>query len=155
MAQIIGQIGRLRVTKAAHPSEAGYIRSMRIQTDHLAAIIKQVSDNVHAATAPAIQYALQPIFEKSQEYVPVDTGRLKRSGFNRVDKESRSGNVRVLIGYGRYGKPHYAAFVHEMVHIPHARGTRAKFLEDAVNEGLHLFKRRLVRRMGQLAGFKR
>jgi hypothetical protein len=156
MAQIQATIGRIRVTKAAYPSEAGYIRSMRLQTDELERVIQQVARKVGFATPDAIVYALQPIFDRSQELVPVDTGKLKRSGFLKTDREYRSGRVRAQVGYAQHGQPHYAAFVHEMLHIPHhsPAGASAKFLEIAVNEKLGSFKDRLVARMTQQVGLK-
>ena len=151
MAAVYAQIARVRVTSAAHPSEAGYVRSMRMQMDHIAEQISKVASNVKNATPEAIIYGLQPIFELSQELVPVDTGRLKRSGY--LEKQTtRSGNVRVAIGYGRHGVPHYAAYVHEMLHIPHAKGKQAKFLEDAVNQRIHVFKYRLKEHMMKRSG---
>ncbi len=147
-------IGRVRITRAAHPSEAGYIVSMRNQWAAIEKVILQAIDNVGRVTPGAITYALQPIFDRSQELVPVDTGKLKRSGFIETQTEYRSGRVRAAIGYGKHGSPHYAAFVHEMVNIPHAKGTQAKFLETAVNEKLGLFKRRLIRHLATQSGLK-
>ncbi len=145
------KVGRVRVTKAVSPGEPGYIRSMRIQTGQLEKIIKQVVLKVHAATAHAIVYALQPIFDYSQEIVPVESGDLKRSGYLKADAKTVLGKIRAQIGYALYGKPHYAAFVHEMLHIPHQKGKQAKYLEAAVHQKLDLFRRRLVRRTKELA----
>jgi len=148
-------VGRVRVTSASHPSEAGYIRSMRLQMEQIEKIIMGAIANIEGATPGAIRYALQPIYDRSQELVPVKTGKLKRSGFLEVQTESRSGRVRAAVGYGKHGRPLYAAFVHEMVHIPHAKGTQAKFLETAVNEKIGVFKRRLVRHLAENAGWGR
>ena len=135
-------IGRLRVTKAVSPGEPGYIRSMRIQTDQLAKILNEEIKHIKGVTATAMAYALKPIMEFSQKIVPVDTSKLKDSGFIEV-RQTTSGAVAV-VGYARHGQPHYAAFVHEMIHIPHQKGKSAKFLEIAVHTQLGLFKRRLI-----------
>ncbi len=145
-------VGRVRVTRAAHPSEAGYIRSMRMQMDQIKKNLEDAIRKVEGATAESIVYALEPVFELSQEYVPKDTLKLMHSGFVEVDKESRSGVIRAAIGYGKHGVPHYAAFVHERVDIPHAGNTRSKFLEAAVNERIGVFGRRLARRVQELTG---
>jgi len=120
--------------------------------DHIASQLNGAIDGIKNATAEGMAYALMPILERSQELVPVDTGKLKRSAFITVT-QSVSGPVAV-IGYARYGQPHYAAFVHEMLHIPHQKGKSAKFLEIAVNEKIGIFKRRLVRYITENAGFK-
>jgi hypothetical protein len=151
LPNISARIGRVRVTRATQPSEAGYIRSMRLQTEQLENVMRQVVQKIEGVTAHAIVYALQPIYDASQELVPVKTGKLKRSGYIGLDTEKRSGAVRAEIGYAKHGNPHYAAFVHEMLHIPHKKGKSAKYLERAVNENIGLFKSRLVARMAELA----
>jgi hypothetical protein len=62
------------------------------------------------------------IYDKSQELVPVKTGRLKKSGRVRMNND---GTYRV-----EYMEP-YAIFVHEMLGLRHETPTQAKFLEDA------------------------
>ncbi len=146
------QVGRQRVTVATLPSEAGYVRSIRAQMDAIRQNMLKVIEAVQGATPEAIRFGLQPIFEESQRLVPVDTGRLKRSGYVQVRTESRSGRVRAEIGYGLAGKPRYAGFVHEMVHIRHAAPTQAKFLEAAVNSKLGDFGRRVVLHMQRQTG---
>ena len=145
-------IGRVRRTRVVSPSEAGYITSMNRQAQALTDKILQVAQNVGDATPDAILFALQPIYERSQELVPVRTGKLKSSGFLTIITTTAN-NVKAAIGYARYGQPHYAAFVHEMVHIPHAKGTQAKFLEAAVNEKIFQFERRLTNYLRNAGGF--
>lgn len=137
------QVGRQRVTAAAHPSEGGYIRTIRGQMDGIMNNMLKLIEGIEGATPAAIRFGLRPIFEESQRLVPVDTGDLKQSGYVEVRTESRSGRVRAEIGYGLYGRPHYAGFVHEMVHIRHAAPTQAKYLEAAVNSKLGDFVRRV------------
>ncbi len=137
------QVGRQRVTVAASPSEAGYIRIIRAQMDNIKDNLLKVIEGIEGATPEAIRFGLQPIFDESQGLVPVDTGDLKASGYVEVRTEGRSGRVRAEIGYGLHGKPHYAGFVHEMVHIMHAPPTQAKYLETAVNNHIGDFVRRV------------
>ncbi len=147
-------VGRVRVTRAVSPAEPGYLRSIRNQMKVIEQNLRKVIKQIKFVTPQAIVFGLQPIFDRSQELVPVDTGVLKRSGFLEVDTEQRSGHVRVQIGYGKHGRPHYTAFVHEMLHFRHAKGTSAKFLEFAVNEKIHLFPSRTFAYMKQNVGFK-
>lgn len=86
--------------------------------------------------------ALEPTFELSQHYVPVDTGALKRSG-ELVSKKVRGRGVAEIV-YARGGQPHYAMFVHEIMTYGHTPPTRAKFLESAIKEDLPNIKRRIT-----------
>lgn len=79
-----------------------------------------------------MEQAAQIIFDKSQEYVPVDTGVLKATG-KIVETSSSSTHFQFSVSYGRAVAP-YAVFVHEMVQIPHDPPTRSKYLEAAVKE---------------------
>ena len=151
MAVAYANIGRVRITGSAKRGEKSYIRSVRVQMDEIIRNLNTVIKNVERATPGAIEEALMPIFELSQEYVPYDTGKLFRSGFLRQEK-TRSGNVRVAIGYAKHGVPYYAGWVHEMMHIPHQKGKSAKFLERAVNERIHIFKYRLQEEMSKRSG---
>jgi hypothetical protein len=114
---------------------------MKVITDNL---LKTVQ-HIEGVTPEAIRYGLQPIYDESQRLVPVDTGRLKRSGF--VETRKTASGTQAGIGYGRYGRPAYAGFVHERVDIPHAGDTQAKFLEQAVKTKLGDFRRRTERFM--------
>lgn len=144
MADPLGiQVGRQRVTVAASPSEAGYIRSIRGQMDIIKKNMLKLIEGIEGATPEAIRFGLEPIFEESQRLVPVDTGVLKQSGYIEVRTEPRGGRIRAEIGYGLHGRPHYAGFVHEMVHIPHAPPTQAKYLEAAINTKIGDFQRRV------------
>lgn len=146
-------IGRVRVTKAVSPGEPGYIRSMRLQMEQIGRIIDEKVDDIKNVTAQGMAYALEPIMEHSQKIVPVDTGKLKASGF--IVVQNTATGPQALIGYARYGQPKYAAYVHEMLHVPHQKGKSAKFLEIAVEQKLDLFRRRLIRYISENAGLKK
>lgn len=153
MANPIGfSVGRVRVTSAAQPSEAGYIRSIRSQMDVLLKNFKAVIDRIENVTPEALRFGLQPIFDRSQELVPVDSGDLKASGF--IEVRRLSGGSTAVVGYGRFGIPSYAGFVHEMLSIPHAPPTQAKYLEAAVNEKIGDFGRRVALFMSKETGIK-
>jgi len=93
-------------------------------------------DIIDANTPAAVEAALRPIFERSQELVPVKSGALKRSGFIEIRKGSK-GQTFGEVGYGKGGVPHYAALQHENLDFLHKAPTQAKFLEQAVNEELN------------------
>ncbi len=153
MANLFIGVGRVRVTKIPSPSEAGYIRAMRAQAKGIADIIQGVFDKTEDIMPEALVYGLKPAFERSQELVPVLTGKLKHSGFLESDV-TRSGNARAILGYGRFGVPHYAAFVHEMLHIRRAPGKSAKYLEYAVNEKADLILPRVEQYLQRQIGLK-
>lgn len=145
MADPLGiQVGRQRVTRVTLPSEAGYVTSIRGQMNVIQKNMMKLIAGIENATPQAIMFGLEPIFDASQELVPVDTGRLRASGYVRVRTEKRSGRVRAEIGYGLGGQPHYAGIVHERLDIRHAKGKQAKFLEAAID--MHIGK--FVRRVG-------
>lgn len=87
---------------------------------------------LEAAGPEAVEDALRPIFDKSQEYVPVDTGTLAESGVLDVQKQG-NGKVLGTIEYGNQAA-WYAALVHEMVWLNHTPPTRAKYLQAALEE---------------------
>lgn len=145
MADPLGiQVGRQRVTRVVSPSEAGYIRSIRGQMSGIMKNMLKLIEGIENATPDAIRFGLQPIFDESQRLVPVDTSRLKDSGYVEVRTEGRSGRVRAEIGYGLYGKPHYAGIVHERLDVRHAGATQAKYLEAAINSHIGTFVRRVA-----------
>jgi len=86
-------------------------------------------------------YGLEPIYDESQRLVPVDRGKLKASGFLEINR--RKNGVTVYMGYGRHGRPHYAAIVHERLDFQHLPPTQAKYLEDAVKTKLSTMERRI------------
>ena len=143
-------VGRERVTNAVLPSEGGYIQSIRGQMAMVQKNLLKVVNYVEAVTPEAIRFGLQPIFEESQRLVPVDTGELKRSGF--IETRRSATGTQAAIGYGRYGRPRYASFVHENLNMRHAAPTQAKFLEQAVNTKIQDFRRRVVLFLKQSTG---
>lgn len=109
-----------------------------------------------------VQNAAEMVFDRSQELVPVDTGRLKASG-RIIDGEKREGYEEYRIQYGGdyvgtpldvmpirtdvrgggvprggAGPAEYAWIVHEDLTKGHAPPTQAKYLEQAVNETVDL-----------------
>jgi hypothetical protein len=80
-----------------------------------------LDDRIEEAVEEAGLKIAKQIFERSQEFVPEDTGRLKRSG--EIKKEGNKFIVKYTADY--------AIYVHERVELHHDDG-RAKFLEDAV-----------------------
>ena len=93
---------------------------------------RQLIAHAVGVTPEFLVFALQPVFDKSQEYVPVRTGALKRSGY--IEAQQQSGGAIAEVGYARGGQPQYATLVHELVDIPHAPPTRSKFLQAALEE---------------------
>ena len=131
MASINLGVGRKRISRQMQPHEAGYVANITGQMDHLRATIKSIVDRVENLTPAALKHGLKPIFDTSQVLVPVDKGRLKRSGFIETRRGVRG--VSASVGYAKSGRPHYAVLVHERLEFQHAAGTQAKFLEEAVN----------------------
>lgn len=94
--------------------------------------IAKFLNGIKELTAGALQYALEPTFELSQEYCPVKTGRLKGSGYIKVT--STAFGPRGVVGYAPRNDPPYATWVHEHTSVHHEAPTRAKFLQAALEE---------------------
>lgn len=93
---------------------------------------QKLVDALGDSTPEILLEALEPTFEKSQEYCPEDTGRLKSSGYLEITQFR--GTPTVEIGYGRGGQPEYTVAVHENLEWRHKAPTRAKWLEVALTE---------------------
>lgn len=136
------KVGKVNVRTTGYMSEASYVKQINQGlgqlTKSLVDLLKQFED----ATPEIMLDAMRPMYDKSQEYVPVRGGTLKNSGYLEI-VEKRSKPV-VEMGYAKGGSPDYAVYVHEMTSIPHVAPTRAKFLEHAVNEEIGSTIDRLV-----------
>lgn len=144
-------VGRVRVTSVPSPSEAAYIRIIREQMGTLSKNLLKVIKKIENVTPQAITFGLQPIFEESQRLVPVDSGDLKRSGFIET-RTTGAGRVSAEIGYGKFGKPNYAGFVHENLAFRHAPPTQALYLKAAVDKHIGDFTRRVALYMRRETG---
>ncbi|KKM27945.1 hypothetical protein LCGC14_1569610 [marine sediment metagenome] len=147
-------VGRVRVTNVPSPSEGQYIRIIREQMNTVKGNMLKLIERIEGVTPEAIRFGLQPIFDESQRLVPVDTGKLKRSGFIEVRTQARGGRVSAEIGYGRFGQPFYAGFVHENLAFRHAPPTQALYLKAAVDKHVGDFVRRVGRFIQQQTGLK-
>lgn len=136
------RIGYARIPSSSNPSQASYTRDIRDQMKAIEDNLTAVIESVKEAGPDIVIEALQPTFDKSQTYCPVDKGDLKASGYLSADKQGD--NVVANIGYGRGGQPPYAVFVHERTDLQHASPTRAKFLQSAIEEDLDSIKNRLI-----------
>ena len=135
-------VGRVTMGRGLSPAMDNYVEIMREQMKVVVNNMKRAVAHIEGVTAESLRFGLQPIFDKSQQLVPVDTGDLRRSAFIEVRK--RAGHAEAVIGYARYGHPNYAALVHERLDFAHQKGKQAKFLEAAVNQHLGDFERRVV-----------
>lgn len=125
-----GRVGNPRSRGSGSDARRAIQQSLQAAEYKLARIIKKIND----ATPQALEYALEPMFDKSWYYVPVDTGQLKLSGFLEAEQTPRGATA--VIGYAADGNPGYAVFVHEMIGYRHESPTRSKFLEAAMYEHL-------------------
>lgn len=87
--------------------------------------IGPIRDETRRAAAEGLESAAEQVLRRSDADVPVQTGRLKRSGTVQVDK----GRLEAGVGYDT----NYAVEVHEDMSRHHPDG-HAKYLENAFNE---------------------
>lgn len=128
------KVGKVNVRTPKYPSEPGYVKAVNTGMKELEKNLLSILDQFANVTPEIMKGALQPMFDLSQEYVPVRGGTLKESGY--LEIVERGGRPFVEIGYAKGGSPDYAVYVHEMIEIPHTAPTRSKFLEHAVNEAV-------------------
>lgn len=76
----------------------------------------------------AVEKTADEILKTAKRYVPVDTGRLRDSGYKKVEKTTTA--IKCRIGFNTA----YAVYVHEDLSKQHMAPTQAKFLERAVAE---------------------
>lgn len=136
--------------RATYGSRAATTRRFQASArEQMAEIIRRYRNLINrlkTVTPEAMEEALQPVYDKSQEYCPVDTGALINSGVVEITKTSGGKTV----GYIKYGDAvaWYAAIVHERMDLNHEPPTRAKFLQSALEEEFDNFLVTLALRYG-------
>ena len=150
MATFRARVGVQRVHGSLDPAQASYTRSIREQMREIERNYTKFVNSTTSATPRILEEALKPTFMKSQKYTPLDTGALRASGYLEVRKVGDK--VRAEIGYGKGGKPYYAVFVHEMLHLAHKAPTRAKFLQSALEEDANAIVARIRKAYRRLVG---
>lgn len=126
------------------PSIVRYSKDSKQGTKALETILQKLVNHLGNQAPVIAERALRPTFIKSQRYVPVNTGDLKKSG--RLEIHTTAGGKKLAeITYGKNGNPFYAVFVHEITSYSHLAPTRAKFLESAIREDESAIERRIAR----------
>jgi len=120
---------------------ADNIRIELTGTEELNRELKRLQRVYPEAAAAALYAEGMAIMALSQKKTPVDTGRLRATGY--VAPPVQTGQEHVVeMGYGT----DYGLAVHESTWIPHKVG-EAKFLENAVNERKVGWAERLAKRI--------
>lgn len=149
VAPVRFSIGPKRISKSMTPAQAGYVSYMRGQFKEIEQDFADFIGAINGVAPQAVEKALKEIFDLSQVYVPVDTAKLKRSGFVEVRQTSKG--VTGSVGYAKGGVPHYAVFVHENLEVFHKPPTQAKFLERAADEKFFAVQKILIEEYEQAA----
>ncbi len=110
--------------------------------DTLQMFLKNVSPRVTTFLTGAITETIFEVFAESQVEVPVDTSTLKNTG-HVSEPDISPGSIEIAIGYGT----DYATLVHENLMMKHTPPTKAKFLEDPMNDALDKLTYRAAGRM--------
>lgn len=145
-------VGLQRLSAGRDATLKAFTRDARKSMKEVAKNLENVISKIEDATPEAVEYGMKPIWDLSRKYVPVDTGRLQASGQFVV--QERGGKIEAAISYGKGGEPEYAIYVHERLDQAHAAPTRAKFLQAAVNEKLHLVLPRVRQYLQNKVGIK-
>lgn len=144
------KVGKVNVRTTGYPSEAAFVKQVNTGLRQLEKSLLDILDQFTNVTPEIMLDAMRPMYDLSQEYVPVRGGDLKDSGY--LEIVQRGNKPVVEFGYAKGGRPDYAVYVHEMVEIPHKAPTRAKFAEQAVNEAVGTTIDRLVANYKEFMG---
>lgn len=135
-ARLKASIGTAFSRSGQYASVTSAQASGKVITDAL----NKVLDQFELASEDIMIEALEPTLEFAKHLTPKLTHALVNSAY--LEAASFRGKPRVEIGFARGGIPYYAAFVHEMIDIPHKDPTRSKFLQAAVMSDLgEIYKR--------------
>lgn len=114
--------------------------------------INRIINSAKVGSETVIQLALAPIFERSLELCPEDTGELRNSA--ELTTVRTGDKVRGEISYGN-AFAWYAAIVHEVMWFHHDPPTQAKYLQQAMEEGVDDLPQRLQALYRELLGMSR
>lgn len=134
-------VGKKTMGRTQFASDPGFYSSVKANLKNVVDDLNYVMKGMAEASPDIIYNAMVPTFEKSQEYVPYNTGALHDSGY--LEIVSRRGNIRVEMGYGAGGNPFYATVVHEDVSVFHKPPTRSKYLQAAMEEDFYEMWKRI------------
>ncbi len=150
MARLKFPVGSQSLRAKSMPWEAGYTRDIRVAMQQIIKNYGVAVKAIKVESLPALRFALNPIYRKSQMLVPKLTGRLKRSGF--IMARMTAFGPQGVVGYAKGGNPDYAVLQHENLEFRHAGNTQAKFLEVAVQEHIGSIGRRYAQHLKQNLG---
>lgn len=122
---------------------ASYNRQMIEGMRKIESTLLDIFNQFEDITPEVMIEALEPTFQKTQERVPVKTGKLKRSGYLKATGTGKT--PRVEMGYGYGGLPPYASIVHEIPYA-HTPPTSWKYLQGPILED----KETIFRRIGKI-----
>ena len=118
-------------------SYSGFSKSAQVSMATIIARYETLINRLRGITPTALRDAMTPVFNKSQVYVPKKTGALMDSG--ELNVYPLAGDVASAeIVYGNE-EAWYAALIHEAVWLNHAAPTRAKYLQNAMEEEFDAF----------------
>lgn len=136
------QVGKQRLTaRSSSVAERHYVAEVNAATKAITDELMNIFKQAENLSEDILIEALEPTGEKALKYTPYDTGLLHSSYY--LEKTPFRGAPRVEMGFAKGGNPHYAAIVHEMLDMPHAPPTRAKFLEQALKEDMPVLLTRI------------
>lgn len=96
--------------------------------------------------------ALAPTIELASFYCPKKTGALAESAY--LEAETFRNGQRVEMGFAKGGQPDYAIIVHEDVEATHEPPTKAKFMQDAIDEDWGNVTTRIAQGYQLMSGLK-
>lgn len=106
--------------------------------DELGKKLTEIAKNTDGATMEINRVIGQEILNDSRPFVPIDTGRLRNSGYMREENKS------LFVGYHAVNPINgyaYAPIQHEVLWFNHPKGGEAKYLENPVRNNMGKYKK--------------
>jgi len=142
--------GRVGVATPAYFRKAA-IGSARADMADIISRYEAFVSGLKDMTPTVLFNALQPVFNRSQIYVPKKTGALAASGeINVFPLAGDSAEGEIVYGNS---EAWYASLVHEYVWLNHAAPTRSKYLQAALEEEIDSFMTSIIVDYGLAMGF--
>lgn len=123
---------------------AGFASSMMVGAGPLLEQLRKLEAESPREFGMALQAEALKAIADAKQQVPVDTGRLRNTGFV-MPPEVANGRIQVRLGFATK----YALAVHERTEVKHPVG-KAKYLTDALTARRAGFRERLLARIQTL-----
>lgn len=137
-----GVLGAKRLVGPRPSHEVSHTKGARESMRQVNANFQALVKSIEASTPDILQFAVQPILDQADIYVPKDTESLRESQYAETFRMGKIFGIEIgyghvsAVGSGRHDPRTYAAMVHERPDLQHEAPTQYKYLQTAIQERL-------------------